>query len=130
MSTAAPTRGGYASSAASSAAVSVTSSAGALSVAGLALAGSGADSALDTRRATAFNGLDVAVQRFYSVDPSVPPNPVRVAPVFALNYGDFADSDVREGLNIALSHYPTGPSLTASPIFFGLANASPPSVDG
>ena len=72
----------------------------------------------------AFTGLDVAVARLYPVDP------IRVAPVFALNYGDSVDVVVPAGLNIALSNYPVDPTLTASPIFFGLANASPPSVDG
>jgi hypothetical protein len=72
----------------------------------------------------AVGGLDVAVERI------VPPNPVRVAPVFILNYGDSADIDIPDGLNVALGHYPTDPSLSLSPIFFGLASALPPVVDG
>jgi hypothetical protein len=77
----------------------------------------------------AFAGLDVAVERLYPVDPNVPPNPVQVAPVFALNYGDTADITVPDGLNVALSHYPTDPNLILSPVFFGLADVPPP-VDG
>jgi hypothetical protein len=75
----------------------------------------------------AFTGLDVAVSRFYPVDPTVPPNPIRVAPVFALNYADSADDiSVPPGLNVALNHYPTDPTVIASPVFYGLANALPP----
>jgi hypothetical protein len=72
----------------------------------------------------AFRGLDVAIERI------VPPNPVRIAPVFSLNYGDSVDSDIPRGLDVALSHYPTDPSLTLSPMFFGLADALSPVVDG
>ena len=82
----------------------------------------------------AFRGLDVAVVRFGpNPPPIVPPNPVRVAPVFALNYGDSVDgAAVPRGLNVALSRFaPTDPCrcLTVSPIFFGLADAPPPVVD-
>jgi hypothetical protein len=72
----------------------------------------------------AFRGLDVAVERI------VPPNPVRIAPVFVLNYGDSVDSEIPDGLDVALGHYPTDPILTLSPIFFGLAGALPPVVAG
>jgi hypothetical protein len=78
----------------------------------------------------AFLGLDVAVERFQPNPPSsVPPNPIRVAPVFALNYGDSVDGAlVPDGLTVTLSRFqPTDPCrcLTVSPIFFGLADALP-----
>ena len=84
-------------------------------------------SGFDVGALPAFRGLDVAVERLYPVDPNVP---IRVAPVFALNYGDSADLVVPGGLNVALSHYPTDPNLTASPVFFGLADVPPPVIDG
>jgi hypothetical protein len=74
----------------------------------------------------AFHGLGVAVTRFYPTDPSVPPNPIQVAPVFALNYGGSVDVVVPGGLNVALNHYPTDPTVAASPVIYGLANALPP----
>jgi hypothetical protein len=87
--------------------------------------------AFDALLPAAFTGLDVAVQHFYPVEPTVPPNPIQVAPVFALNYGDSVDTDVPDGLLVALSRFfPTDPSLIVSPIFFGLADALPPVVDG
>jgi hypothetical protein len=86
--------------------------------------------AFDVILPAAFRGLDVAATRFFPTDPTVPPNPIRVAPVFALNYGDSADVDVPPGLNVALVHYPVEPTLAASPIFFGLADVLPPVVDG
>src|SRR5262249_56214239 len=69
----------------------------------------------------AFNGLDVAVERFHPQPP-----PISESPVFALNYGDSVDVVVPAGLNVALNHSPTDPTVTASPIFYGLANALPP----
>jgi hypothetical protein len=72
----------------------------------------------------AFRGLDVAAARLYATDPTVPSN--AVAPVFALNYGDSVDAVVPAGLNVALNHYPVDPTVTASPVFYGLANALPP----
>jgi len=68
----------------------------------------------------AFHGLDVAVGRLYPVDP------IHVAPVFALNYGASVDVVVPAGLNIAVNLYPVDPTVTASPIFYGLANTLPP----
>ena len=70
---------------------------------------------------SAFTGLNVAVERI------VPPNPIRVAPVFALNFGDSEDTDVPDGLNVALSQFaPVDPCLAVSPIFFGLGDDLPP----
>ena len=57
-------------------------------------------SGFDVGRLPAFRGLDVAVERF-----TPQPPPIRVAPVFALNYGDSVDITVPAGLNVALSHY-------------------------
>src|SRR5262249_52758041 len=75
----------------------------------------------------AFTGLNVAVERLYPTDPTVPPNPIQVAPVFALNYGEGAVPAIPSGLNAAVSHFqPTDPCMIASPIFHGLANALPP----
>jgi hypothetical protein len=78
------------------------------------------DSGLDTL-VPAFIGLDIAVVQLYPVDPTVPPNPIQEAPVFALNYGDSEDADVPDGLGVASQLYPVDPSLTLSPVFFGLA---------
>jgi hypothetical protein len=87
-------------------------------------------SGLNTSFVPAFTGLDVAIEQFVpSPAPTVPPNPVRVAPVFSLNYGDSVDARIPGGLNVALSHYPTDPTLTLSPIFFGLAEELAPAVD-
>jgi hypothetical protein len=47
----------------------------------------------------AITGLDVAVERLYPVDPTVPPNPIQAAPVFALNYPDSVDISVPAGLS-------------------------------
>jgi hypothetical protein len=46
-----------------------------------------------------------------------------VAPVFALNYGDSEDTDVPDGLDVALSRFGAQPPpIRVSPIFFGLAD--------
>jgi uncharacterized protein (TIGR03118 family) len=71
----------------------------------------------------AFSGLDNAVGRF------VPPNPIRVAPVFALNDGDSADLVIPDGLGVASELYPVDSSLTLSPIFLGLADEEGGPVD-
>jgi hypothetical protein len=68
----------------------------------------------------AFTGLDNAVERL------VPPNPIHVAPVFALNYGDSEDAVIPDGLEVASELYPTDPT---SPIFFGLADDDGGPVD-
>jgi uncharacterized protein (TIGR03118 family) len=75
----------------------------------------------------AFRGLNIAVERFRPAPPPiVPPNPIRVAPVFALNYGTPSSETLPalRGLSVALSRFhPTDPSrcLIVSPIFFGLS---------
>jgi hypothetical protein len=75
-----------------------------------------------------FTGLDVAVERLIPQPPPiVPPNPIQVAPVFALNYGNSVDLEVPDGLSVAeATHLP--PPLM-SPVFYGLADVAPPSVD-
>jgi hypothetical protein len=63
----------------------------------------------------AFRGLNVAVQRF------IPPNPVRVAPVFALNYGAGSEAlPALRGLQTAADRLIPGEPSRLSPIFFGL----------
>jgi uncharacterized protein (TIGR03118 family) len=89
-------------------------------------------SSSDALLPAALIGLDNAVERFGLAPPSVPPNPIHVAPVFALNYSDSVDeADVPDGLHVALNAYPTDPSrpLSVSPVLFGLADALPPVVD-
>ncbi len=83
----------------------------------------GSDSAFDTV-VPAFIGLDIAVVQLFPTDPTVPPNPIQEAPVFALNYGDSEDADVPDGLDAASQFYPLDPNLTLSPVFFGLAEDS------
>jgi hypothetical protein len=86
-------------------------------------------SSIDIGFVHAFTGLDVAVERLFLTDPIVPPNPIRVAPVFALNYGDDADAEVSNGLDVAVSLFaPVDPCMIVSPIFSGLAEM-PPSVN-
>jgi hypothetical protein len=102
----------------------------ALSPLDLGLGGRPAISGFASGFVPAFTGLDVAVERLVPPDPHVPLNPVPVAPVFARNDGDSADAEVPDGLNVALSHDPTEPTLILSPVFDGLADAPPPVVDG
>lgn len=73
------------------------------------------DSSTADALVAAFTGLDNAAERL------VPPNPIHVAPVFALNYGDSADAVIPDGLEVASELYPTDPHLIMSPIFLGLA---------
>jgi hypothetical protein len=70
----------------------------------------------------AFRGLDVAVQRFLPQPPPiVPPNPIQVAPVFALNYQPSPPPilPALAGLSVADTVHPAPPPI--SPVFFGLA---------
>jgi hypothetical protein len=100
--------------------------AAALSLLDLAMANRSASSGFDVALAPAFTGLDVAVERFKPVPPPiVPPNPIQVAPVFALNYGTepIAELPALAGLSVADAVQPLPPPI--SPIFQGLENAPP-----
>ena len=67
----------------------------------------------------AFKGLDVAVKRFDSTDPT---SPSTVSPVLALNYGEASDAAMPAlaGLAAAGALVPPNP---VSPVFFALAGA-------
>jgi hypothetical protein len=83
-------------------------------------------SGFDTLAPAAFIGLDVAVSRF------IPTDPIRVAPVFTLNYGSGSEAlPSLHGLQNAFARLipgnpviPPNP-IQVSPVFFGLAGESP-----
>jgi hypothetical protein len=75
---------------------------------------------------TSFRGLNVAVQRFIPRKPTIPPNPVRVSPVFALNYGAGAESlSALRGLQNTAARLISTEPIRLSPIFFALLGNSP-----
>jgi uncharacterized protein (TIGR03118 family) len=76
---------------------------------------------------SAFRGLNVAVERLGPIpSPIVPPNPIRVAPVFALNYGSAPSETLPalHGLENALDRLVPPNPVRVSPIFFGLADGT------
>jgi hypothetical protein len=101
--------------------------AAALSLLDMGLGDRSASSGFDVAFVPAFTGLDVAIERFRPAPPPiVPPNPVQVAPVFALNYGTepIAELPALAGLSVADAVQPQPPPI--SPIFYGLDNVPPP----
>ena len=69
--------------------------------------------------------LSAVAARFIPQEPLIPQDPFRVSPVFALNFGtpNPATLHALNGLVDAGTHVPGNP---LSPVFYGLANDTPP----
>jgi hypothetical protein len=65
--------------------------------------------------------LSAVAARFIPVEPTIPQEPLRVSPVFALNFGD-PNPETLYALNGLVSAGTYVPGNPVSPVFYGLAN--------